>query len=64
MTLCLRSHLEKNDRAKNPDKITKGMFMADVVTALEHKIIKTLGGKRLPAVQVEILEPKNMFLVH
>jgi hypothetical protein len=36
------------------------MFMADVVVALEHETIKTLGSIRLPMVQVETLDFKNI----
>jgi hypothetical protein len=34
--------------------------MADAVAALEHEAVKTLGSTRLPTVQVETLELKNI----
>jgi hypothetical protein len=53
-------HPEKNERAHNPDEMTKGVFMADAAAALEHEIVKTLGSYRLPSVQVETLELKSI----
>jgi hypothetical protein len=36
------------------------MLMTDAVVALKHETIKTLGRARLPAVQIETLELKNI----
>jgi hypothetical protein len=51
---------QRQNRAKNPDEMAKGIFTADAVAALEHETIKTLGSTRLPAVQVETLDFKNI----
>jgi hypothetical protein len=56
----MQLHPEKDDRAHNPDEMAKGIFIADTVAALEHKTVKILGSTRLPTVQVEILELKNI----
>jgi hypothetical protein len=47
----IQSHPKKDDRARNPDEIAKGIFMADTAAALEYETIKTLGSTRLPAVE-------------
>jgi hypothetical protein len=39
--------------------MSKNIFTADVVAALEHETVKTLGSTKLPTVQVETLELKN-----
>ena len=56
----IRSHPEKDERAQNPDQKATGMFMADAVAALEHKTKRKLGDTRLPEVEVETLEFKNI----
>jgi hypothetical protein len=38
----------------------KGIFMADTVAAFELETVKTLRSTRLPTVQVETLELKNI----
>jgi hypothetical protein len=48
-----RTHSEKDEHTQNPDKMVKGIVMVDVVAALEHETVKTLGSTRRPAVQVE-----------
>jgi hypothetical protein len=54
------AHSEKDNCAKSNDEMVKDIYMADMVAALEHKNIKTIGNTRLPAVQVETLELKNI----
>jgi hypothetical protein len=56
----IRSHPEKDERAQNPDKMAKGIFMADAVVTFEHETVMTLGSARIPTVQVETLELKNI----
>jgi hypothetical protein len=36
------------------------LFMADVVAALKHETIKTLGSTRLSTVKVKIMKLKNI----
>jgi hypothetical protein len=52
----IRSHPEKDERAQSPDKMDRGIFMADVVAAFKHETIKVLGS----TFQVETLELKNI----
>jgi hypothetical protein len=40
--------------------MVKGIFMTDAVEALKHETVRTLGSTRLPTVQVETLELKNI----
>ena len=56
----MRSHPEKDERAQNPDEKAKGMFMADSVAALEHQTKTKLGKTRLPEIEVETLNLKNI----
>jgi hypothetical protein len=60
LILWIWSHSEKNERAQTPDGMAKGIFMGDAVAALENETVKTLGSIRLPTVQVETLELKNI----
>jgi hypothetical protein len=56
----IRSHPKKDERAHNPDELAKSIFIVDTVAAPEHETSKTLGSTRLPTVQVETLEIKNI----
>jgi hypothetical protein len=38
----IRLHPEKDERAHNPDEMSKCIFMADAVAAVEHETVKTL----------------------
>jgi hypothetical protein len=52
-------HPEKDDCASKFDKIAKCMLRTDVIAALKHKTVKTLGNTRLPTFQVETLKLKT-----
>jgi hypothetical protein len=56
----IRPHSKKDENAYNPDEMVKDIFMAVVVAALKHETVKTLGSTRLPTVQAETLELKNI----
>jgi hypothetical protein len=56
----IRLHSEKDERAHSPDKMGKSIFMADAVAALKHEAMNTLSSTRLPTLQVEALELKNI----
>jgi hypothetical protein len=60
LILWIRSHPERDDRAHNPDKMDKGIFMADAVVTLKHETVKTLGSTRIFMVQVETLKLKKI----
>jgi hypothetical protein len=55
----IRSPRKKDKHAQSPDKIDKGIFMADAVANFKLKTVKTLGSTRLPTVLVKTLELKN-----
>jgi hypothetical protein len=57
----IRPHPEKDKCVHKFNTIAKGIFMADVVAALVHEIVKTMGSTRLPVVQVKTLELIVMF---
>jgi hypothetical protein len=56
----IRAYPKKYERVQNLDKMAKGIFMADVVAALEYETVKTQGSTKLPTVQVETLELNNI----